>query len=311
MSHSFLATAKQSQFANNILRENGTVDELLKDSKLDYSFKRSPLTYEVDGKTRINEGVEQIYHSKTGNPMGIVSPRYKLVQPRTVMNFYNKLAEKNNCKLEAAGYSNGGASIWAMADTGMDFRIKGQDQIRGYLMFYTANDGSSATTIKLSSYRMACANQLHAIMSEELVDADGRTYDNIKIRHLTEINWDELYDNITYLLNTHWVTFKEQTQKLAERTVSNQEVIDYYMTLFDTEEKSKKVERMIELYQGGVGQNLVSSQGTAWGLVNAVTRYYDHESKARNDANRFKSAQFGVGANTKEQAFREALKLVA
>jgi hypothetical protein len=44
--------------------------------------------------------------------------------------------------------------------------------------------------------------------------------------------------------------------------------------------------------------------------VNAVTQYYDH-TYGHNANNRFKSAQFGVGAEAKAKAFSHALKLAA
>lgn len=50
---------------------------------------------------------------------------------------------------------------------------------------------------------------------------------------------------------------------------------------------------------------------TAWGLLNAVTEYVDHERRARSPEYRLDSAWFGQGAVIKQRALDTALKLVA
>lgn len=66
------------------------------------------------------------------------------------------------------------------------------------------------------------------------------------------------------------------------------------------------------LYEGqGRGATLESAQGTAWGLLNAVTEYVDHERRARSTEYRMDSAWFGAGASLKERALNAALQLAA
>jgi hypothetical protein len=66
------------------------------------------------------------------------------------------------------------------------------------------------------------------------------------------------------------------------------------------------------LYEGqGHGSTQESAQGTAWGLLNAVTEYVDHERRARSNEYRMDSAWFGQGAVLKQRALTAALKLAA
>jgi len=60
-----------------------------------------------------------------------------------------------------------------------------------------------------------------------------------------------------------------------------------------------------------MGADLSSANGTAWGLVNAVTQFVDHERRARSQDYRLDSAWFGQGAAIKGKAYQEALKLAA
>jgi hypothetical protein len=59
------------------------------------------------------------------------------------------------------------------------------------------------------------------------------------------------------------------------------------------------------------GANLRSADGTAWGLVNGATHYFDFMRRTRTNDARFNGGQFGTGANYKQKALQNALKLVA
>jgi len=74
----------------------------------------------------------------------------------------------------------------------------------------------------------------------------------------------------------------------------------------------KGINHVFGLFNGeGMGASLPSANDTAWGLVNAVTQYVDHERRARSVDNRLDSAWFGLGASIKQKAFDEALRLTA
>ena len=61
---------------------------------------------------------------------------------------------------------------------------------------------------------------------------------------------------------------------------------------------------------GGKGATLASASGTAWGLLNSVTEFVDHQRRARSEDHRRDAAWFGQGAVIKQRAWDEALKLV-
>lgn len=72
-----------------------------------------------------------------------------------------------------------------------------------------------------------------------------------------------------------------------------------------------RLAKALSLYEGrGKGSTLPSAQGTAYGLLNAVTEFVDHERRARSTDYRLDSAWFGQGAAIKERALKQALLLV-
>ena len=75
-------------------------------------------------------------------------------------------------------------------------------------------------------------------------------------------------------------------------------------------EQAYKVARA--LYDGaGKGADMKSARGTAWGVLSSVTEYVDHHRRARSDDHRRDAAWFGVGAQIKQRAWDEVMKLVA
>ena len=72
--------------------------------------------------------------------------------------------------------------------------------------------------------------------------------------------------------------------------------------------------RVAGLYDGaGIGASLSTSKGTAWGLLNSVTEYIDHQYGTRKDdqaqSRRLDNAWFSDGASIKRDAYALALTL--
>jgi len=67
---------------------------------------------------------------------------------------------------------------------------------------------------------------------------------------------------------------------------------------------------ILELFaSSAMGGTLAGAQGTAWGLVNAVTEYVDHHATARSADHRRSSAWFGDGDALKLRALELAPSL--
>ena len=255
-----------------------------------------------------------VYRSDTAAELGICSDRYKVVQPAEVMEFFRDLTEANSMKMETAGCLEGGKRIWALAATGDEFRLMGQDAVKGYVLLATSFDGPMATQAMFTSVRVVCHNTLSVAVS-----SDGRSA--VRVPHSTSFDGGKVKLEMG-LVHKGWATFEMAAEALADRKVSAREQIDYVLALMSTEAELKDPESMssrkkniiadiLARAQGNaIGSAYRAAQGTAWGLLNAVTEYVDH-SQGNSVETRFKSAQFGQGAALKNDAFVSALKLVA
>jgi hypothetical protein len=123
----------------------------------------------------------------------------------------------------------------------------------------------------------------------------------VKITHRSEFN-PATVKAFMGLNDTAWSTFKQDMVRMANTPVTFDTAERVLTELFKTPETAG-YKKVLDLFAGaGIGSQLDGSQGTAWGLINAVTEYADRHVRARNDANRFVSSQWGPGAALKTQA---------
>lgn len=251
-----------------------------------------------------------LFRSDTNMPLSVVSQRYKVVQPREILEFYRDLTEISGFELETAGILKGGRKIWALAKTNQSATLKGTDTINGYLLLATACDGTLATTAQFTSIRVVCNNTL----AVALANGNGA----VKVPHSTSFDPQAVKKQLGISVSA-WDAFMYRMKTLSERRVKSHEAMNYFLRVFtdpattatglSNERAMKKVQA---LYDGqGKGSELASSKGTAFGLLNSVTEYVDHERRARSTDHRLESAWFGQGAALKQKALDQALLMAA
>lgn len=283
---------------------------------LDWNVGRSQVAFKPEGKGVFVKGdSEVLYRDDTFAQLGIVTDRYRIVQPGEVLEFFRDIVGTGGLELETAGSLDGGKKVWALAKTGDGFSIKGQDRVEGYVLLSTSFDGSMATRAQFTSVRVVCNNTLQLAAKD--------TKGAVIVPHSSTFDATGVKIDLG-LIHGAFNTFEDQANELSQRKLTNEEAMKLLASIMvpstgkdDFSEETVSTKRMnqvlkvFDLYQhAGRGSNLASSAGTAWGLVNAVTEYVDHHA-ARNVNNRFRSGQFGPGAAMKQEAFTRALALVA
>ena len=254
-----------------------------------------------------------LYRSDTKAPLSVVSSRYQVVQPKAVLEFYRDLTEVSGFELETAGVLKDGKKFWALAKTGKETSLKGNDLVKGYILLATSCDGTLATTATPTTVRVVCNNTL----SVALQGASSA----IKVPHSTSFD-AQLVKRQLGIAVSQWDSFMYRMKTLSERKVKSHESMNYFLkVLCQTDNRAdpamglmneRALKKVQALYDGqGKGSELSSAQGTAWGLLNAVTEFVDHERKAKNQDYRIDSAWFGQGASLKQRALEHALQLVA
>ncbi|MFV3372488.1 DUF932 domain-containing protein [Pseudomonas sp. NY15435] len=289
-----------------------------REAGMDWQIQESPVHFKASSSGllgSIHSFPEQkvLYRSDTKAPLSVVSQRYQVVQPREVLEFYRDLTQVSGYELETAGVLKGGRKFWALARTGQNTSLKGNDLVNGYLLLATSCDGTLATTATPTTVRVVCNNTL-------TIAVDGATH-AIKVPHSTRFDAQAVKKQLGIAIS-QWDEFMYRMRILADRKVRPNEAIKYFMgvmcdTPFNGDMPDKLVNeramrKVQSLYDGrGRGSRLEAANGTAWGLLNAVTEYVDHERRARSTEYRMDSAWFGQGAVIKQKALDAALGLAA
>ena len=282
---------------------------------MDWNIEESEVRY-ITGNNNlgvINAFPEQkvLYRSDTRAPLVVVSKRFKVVQPGEVLEFYRDLTSHSGFELETAGVLREGRKFWALARTGQSTTLKGRDKVDGYLLLATACDGTLATTAQFTSVRVVCNNTLRVAL--------GNNNGAVKVPHRSEFDPEAVKRQLGITVAS-WDGFVARMKALVERPVDPDTVEGLLRRVLTYAGPDGRAEIVNEqalanvraLYEGGGrGAMLPSSRGTAWGLLNSVTEYVDHHRRARSDDHRRDAAWFGQGAQLKQRAWDEAMKLVA
>lgn len=282
---------------------------------MDWKIEESEVRY-ITGNNNlgvINAFPEQkvLYRSDTRSPLAVVSKRFKVVQPGEILEFYRDLTSQSGFELETAGVLREGRKFWALARTGQSTTLKGRDKVDGYLLLATACDGTLATTAQFTSVRVVCNNTLRVAL--------GNNNGAVKVPHRSEFDPEAVKRQLGITVAS-WDGFVARMKALVERPVDPDTVEGLLRQVLTYAAPDGRPDIVNEqalanvraLYEGGGrGAMLPSSRGTAWGLLNSVTEFVDHHRRARSDDHRRDAAWFGQGAQLKQRAWDEAMKLVA
>lgn len=263
---------------------------------MDWRIQRSKVRYAVDrtgDQENFLELPEQhvLFRSDNKSPLGVVSERYKVVQPAEVIEFFRDIARAGGLELSAAGTIYGGKRFWATAKIGEAAPASIRDTIGGYLLISTSADGSLATEVRRTTVRTVCKNTLQMAFG---------TKASVKVSHRSVFDPAQVKDFMG-LNEAAWEAFRHNVTRLANIQILDDQAEEITAALLGRETGGYK--KILDLFNGqGMGADLDGVRGTAWGLLNAVTEYADHHVRARTDENRFVASQWGAGADLKQRA---------
>jgi phage/plasmid-like protein (TIGR03299 family) len=285
---------------------------------MDWTIKEAPVRYMTEqagalGSIMSFDEQKVLYRSDTKAPLSVVSGRYQVVQPKAVLEFYRDLTQISGFELETAGVLKEGKKFWALAKTGKEATLKGDDVVKSYLLLATSCDGTLATTATPTTIRVVCNNTL-------TIALNGAS-SAIKVPHSTSFDAQAVKKQLGIAVS-QWDSFMYRMKTLSERKVKSHESMNYFLKVMcQTDSRvdpaqglmnERALKKVQVLYEGqGHGAELASASGTAWGLLNAVTEFVDHERRARSQEYRMDSAWFGQGAVLKQRALDHALQMVA
>lgn len=317
------------------LQPGQTTEQWARAAGMDWQVLPAPIYYTPDGADAQKQfkGKVALYRGDTKGDLGVVSDGYQIVQPLETLEFFEHWAKLGAAHLETAGVLFEGRRWFAMARMGDPIEINPGDIMLPYLLMSTSADGSSATEGRDTYVRVVCANTLAAARSAPSVyRCPHRSKFNPKAaRKALEASHEGFK---TFCDNARELSRVKVTQRQAEaytkrilgiqedsRKAQEQPAAETFSSLLTGSVRSANIvngaeqsvdkarrtsyayESILRLFGGAaIGDNLPGVSGTAWGYLNAVTEFVDHEKRARNEENRFVSATSGPGDAMKQSA---------
>lgn len=302
--------------STNVEKDAKTAAEAIAAIGLEYEVKMKPAFVWQDragGKSLQIPNKMATFRADTGAPIGIVGPRYRIVQNKDAFGFFDSIVESGEAKYTMGGVIDGGSRIWLQARLPNKIVIKG-DELEKYIVLMNSHDGSAPLRMFTTTIRISCQNALMGLLK-------GAS-DAIAIRHSGNVvNKVALAREVLISANKYYGQFEQTLKRLADRQLTEEELKRYFnLVVFNNELKEKdssalknKRDAMLTLFERGMGNDQKKIRHTAWTALNAVTEYVDHRTHVKgekeNPSARLDNIWFGSGAAYKRHAFESILKI--
>lgn len=313
------------------IEDGDSVEVIREKAGLNWEIKKGGLVMKAEDGALIdasdlNRSI--LYRSDTLARLSVMSTKgYHVVQPGEILDFIDSSAKAMGWQIETAGSLRGGRKIWALAKLGEEAFVGKGDKVKGYLLAATACDGSMASEFMFTSVRVVCANTLHMATEGHGGGLKEDAGQRVKVYHFNKLDVAAVKSQLG-IASSAWSNFIENAKILASVKLTDKKAIQILRSVYEKpaddgviEGKAVRVNdeqflienmtarNVLNLYKGkAMGADLVTAKGTAWGLVNAATEFYDHASKTWSVDNRLNSAWFGPGAAKKQEVVDACLE---
>ncbi len=290
---SFASTQKAWHNLGQIVDQAMTAEEAIRLAHLGYEVAKVPNYAFINGLYVETPGSFSIHRTDTGDILGDrLGKGYTIVQNKEAFSFFDSIVGGDFAMYETAGALGKGERIFITAKMPEMIRIAGTDDITEvYVLLTSSHDGSGSIIAAVTPVRVVCNNTLNMALKD--------TISKVSIRHSASVH-DKLAEahNVLGISHKFIVDANECFNVLAKKSITDDKVKELIQILFNDEKKDSTRIKNIEdavwaSYNAGVGQEKIL--GTAWGALNGITHYIDHEKNYRNDSNKFLNITEGEG----------------
>jgi phage/plasmid-like protein (TIGR03299 family) len=282
-----------------------SIDDWAKAAGLDWTADKREV-FSHDGEYHPCEGWRAIVRSDTKHCLGIASDRYQPVQPRDILDWFERyIAVDERFQLDVAGSLKYGEIIWATATYRDPLEIAGDKHVPRVLMT-TTFDGTGSTINQGTMTRVVCNNTLNVAL------ADKRAL--VRTRHNTRFDPARVGAELAQIASG-FSEYKKMGDALAQVEMAKDETSKFFRACLDipfdattadvSTRKLNQFQALNNAYRATVNEG--TQPHTAWTALNTITRYVDHDRTTRGNGvsaeeKQFTSAQFGSGAALKSKA---------
>jgi len=280
--------------------ENSSIEDWQKAAGMDWTIESSPVGFVAGGNNQTFHNQNVLYRSDTNAPLSVVTNRYKAVQPKEVLEFFRDLVDESGFRIHTAGTLKGGKHLWALAETGKYGEITKGDGVGGFLLLSTSCDKSLATTARFTTVRVVCNNTLTSAVSD-------RSH-CVSLSHVSVFDHEVVKAKLGTAVQS-FGAFLEMGKYLQKQKLDIFQAHEFVLELIKPvnqvkaeDSKNNRTYRKIMQLFDGEAKGFELAGWTKWGMLNAVTEYYDHHAPSRSNDARLDNAWFGMGNSMKDRA---------
>jgi phage/plasmid-like protein (TIGR03299 family) len=278
-------------------QDGWTTADWLKHAGLDWEAVKCPALVDLSVLTPVlqmnSRGHERVEHdryivrSDNGHVLGHASDRYQPVQPRDVLDWFERYcAVDPRFTLDVAGALKQGEIIWATATfkpNGDEIKVAG-DAHKARLLMTTTFDGTGSTINRATMTRVVCNNTLDAAMAD-------RQKSIVRTRHSTKFDADKVGAELAAIAKG-FDAYRAMGEAMAAHTMPTDDVKRMFRHVLEipfdapqsdvsTRKQNQYADLSRAFSQTRNERNESPGAATAWTALNAVTRYADHDRAVR------------------------------
>lgn len=288
-----------------------TAEEAIKKAGLEWEVRLVPLMTATDHLAVPMS--KAVVRATDNSVLGVVGNAYRPLQNSEAFSFFDPFIQSGGVRFETAGSLRNGQRVWILAAINRkDAEIVEGDAIKKFILLSNGHDGTLSLRIGFTPVRVVCANTLR-------LSLENSESAFLRIRH--NVNVVSSMNEIQEVINLADESFEAtatQYRRLAAHGVNTADLEKYVREVFDvkediTSDKSKVVQEITELFDGGRGTEIPGVRGTMWGAYNAVAEFlqYQYGNDKTTDDSRLNQLWYGQNGNRNQRALNVALKLAA
>jgi phage/plasmid-like protein (TIGR03299 family) len=194
--------------------------------------------------------------------------------------------------------------MWALAETGRFSEVSDGDGVGGFLLLSTSADRTLSTTARFTTVRVVCNNTL------SMATADKSHC--VSFTHARKFDHDLMRAKLGKAVE-NFGAFMEMSKMLRKQSMNIPRAKQFVTNLLLNSddwgnpesvanlEKSKGYKKILDLFDSEA-KGIEMAGHTKWGMLNAVTEYFDHHIPTRTADARLNSTWFGTGDAVKQKA---------
>lgn len=294
------------------IKKGASPKEIGTAASLNWPVILKPVKFDINDEYEATDTAHNVmFRGDTNQVLDIVGRGYVPHQNDEVLEFFSEYIAAGDMYIDTAGSLMGGSMIFVQAKIGKDVDLGGGDILQSRVLLMNPHQYGKGMIAKLIDQRVVCWNTLQIALSE-----GGKS---VHIPHIKEFNKarrDEAKKNLG-IAKERVDALHHDIEKLTKLHIGKDGALPLLVKVFDgkdkqpLEQQGRTINRLMELYSGaGIGSTMPTAKWTGWGLLNAVTQYYDHEY-GRSDESRVAYSVLGQGDMKKREMLKELLAVAA